>query len=176
VVADVAAEQLIFVDESGITTEMTRRYGRVEGGQRLNDSAPASWRSLTILGAVSLGGWHALMTIEAATDTDVFQGFLDHVLCPKLKPGDVVVMDNLAAHKVAGVGESIRATGARLLYLPPYSPDFSPIEKCWAQLKQYLRAAKARTIPLLEQALDAASAALTSDQAAAYFRHCGYPA
>ena len=115
-----------------------------------------------------------MMTVEAATDTDVFQAFLDHVLCPALKPGDVVVMDNLAAHKVAGVGEKIRATGARLLYLPPYSPDFNPIEKCWAQLKQYLRAAKARTIPALEQALAVALTALTPDQAAACFRHCGY--
>jgi transposase len=155
---------------------MTRRYGRVAGGQRLNDSTPVSWRSLTILGAVGLGGWQAMMTIEAATDTDVFQTFLDHVLCPKLKPGEVVVMDNLAAHKVAGVGEKIRATGARLLYLPPYSPDFNPIEKCWAQLKQHLRAAKARTIPVLEQALTAALTALTPDQAAACFRHCGYGA
>jgi len=153
---------------------MTRRYGRVTGGQRLNDSTPASWRSLTILGAVGLGGWRAMMTIEAATDTDVFQAFLDQVLCPNLKPGDVVVMDNLAAHKVAEVGEKIRATGARLLYLPPYSPDLNPIEKCWAQLKQYLRAAKARSIPVLEIALTTAFAALTSDQAAAYFRHCGY--
>lgn len=164
------------MDESGITTEMTRRYGRVAGGQRLNDSTPASWRSLTILGAIGLGGWRAMMSIEAATDTDVFQAFLDHVLCPKLKPTDVVVMDNLAAHKVAAVGEKIRATGARLLYLPPYSPDFNPIEKCWSQLKQYLRAAKERTVPGLEQALTAALAALTPDQSAAFFRHCGYPA
>ena len=115
-----------------------------------------------------------MMCIEAATDGDVFQAFLDQVLCPKLQAGDVVVMDNLSAHKVAAVGDKIRATGARLLYLPPYSPDFNPIEKCWAQLKQYLRAAKARTIPMQEQALTAGLAALTPDQAAAYFRHCGY--
>jgi len=83
-------------------------------------------------------------------------------------------MDNLAAHKIAAVGEKIRATGARLLYLPPYSPDFNPIEKCWAQLKQYLRALKARTVPVLELALDTALATLTVDQIAAYFRHCGY--
>jgi DDE superfamily endonuclease len=98
-VAEIDAQQFIFVDERGITTEMTRRYGRVVGGQRLNDSTPASWRSLTILGAVGLRGWQAMITIEAATDTDVFQAFLDQVLCPKLKPGDVVVMDNLAANK-----------------------------------------------------------------------------
>lgn len=164
----------MFVDESGITTEMTRRYGRVSGGQRLHDSAPGRWRSWTLLGAVGIQGWVATMTIEAPTDTEVFLGFLDQVLCPQLKPGQVVVMDNLAAHKVAGVAERIQATGAQLRYLPPYSPDFNPIEKCWAQVKQYLRAAKARTVTALEGAVDVALASLTPYQSAAYFRHCGY--
>lgn len=164
------------MDESGVTTEMTRRYGRVAGGQRVNDSAPVNWRSLTLLGAVGLTGWVASMTIEAPTDTDVFLAFLDEVLCPKLKLGHVVVMDNLAAHKVAGVSERILATGAELLYLPPYSPEFNPIEKCWAQIKQYLRAAKARTIPALQEAISASLNELTPDQAAACFRHCGYTA
>ena len=122
----IAARKFVFLDESGITTEMTRLYGRTEGGERVNDSAPARWRSLTILGAVALDGWTATMTIEAATDTDVFLAFLDHALCPKLKPGDVVVMDNLRAHKVAGVLDRIQAAGAELLYLPPYSPDLNP--------------------------------------------------
>lgn len=175
-IGEIDAARFIFVDESGITTEMTRRYGRVAGGQRVNDSTPAHWRTLTLLGAVGFAGWVASMTIEAPTDTDVFLAFLDQVLCPKLKPGHVVVMDNLAAHKVAGVSERILATGAQLLYLPPYSPEFNPIEKCWAQAKQYLRAAKARTLPALEQAVTAALAELTPDQAVAYFRHCGYQA
>lgn len=166
--------RFIFVDESGVTTELTRRYGRVAGGQRVNDSAPVNWQTLTLLGAVGLSGWVASMTIEGPTDTDVFLAFLDHVLCPKLEPGQVVVMDNLAAHKVGGVSERILATGADILYLPPYSPDFNPIEKCWAQAKQYLRAAKARTIPALEQAIATALEELTSHQIAAYFQHCGY--
>lgn len=173
-VADIEAKNLIFVDESGITTEMTRRYGRVEGGQRLNDSTPARWRTLTVLGAVGINGWVATMTIEAATDTDVFLAFLDHALCPQLKQGDVVIMDNLSAHKVEGVWERIAAVGAELLYLPPYSPDFNPIEKCWAQLKQHLRRIKARTITALDSALDSALAMLTAHQMSAYFRHCGY--
>lgn len=154
---------------------MTRRWGRIVGGARLDDAVPAGrWRTLTLLGAVSLAGWVATMTIEAPTDGDVFRAFLEQVLCPRLRPGHCVVMDNLAAHKVAGVRELIQATGARLLYLPPYSPDFNPIEKCWAQLKQHLRAVKARSLPALEPAIASALTHLTADQASAYFRHCGY--
>ena len=114
------------------------------------------------------------MTIEAATDGDVFLAYLDHVLCPQLQPGQVVVMDNLAAHKVDGVAERIRQTGARLLYLPPYSPDFNPIEKCWAQLKQRLRVLKARSLPALQDALADALRTLTPQHAAACFLDCGY--
>lgn len=154
---------------------MTRLRGRILGGQRVNDSVPAgNWRTLTILGAVSLAGWFATMTIEAPTDGDVFLAFLEQVLCPKLKPGQCVVMDNLAAHKVAGVRQLIEATGAGLRYLPPYSPDFNPIEPCWAQLKQHLRAAKSRSLLTLEQAVTSALTVLTPDHASACFAHCGY--
>ena len=156
------AANLIFLDESGITTEMTRRWGRTVGGGRLHDAVPAGhWRTLTLLGAVSASGWVATMTIEAATDGDVFLAYVEQVLCPQLRPSHCVVMDNLAAHKVAGVRELIEATGARLLYLPPYSPDFNPIEKCWAQLKQHLRAVKARSVFVLEQAISTALGVLT---------------
>ncbi|HEY6252784.1 MAG TPA: IS630 family transposase [Candidatus Angelobacter sp.] len=169
------AANLIFLDESGVTTEMTRRWGRIVGGGRVHDAVPAGrWRILTLLGAVSPSGWVATMTIEASTDRDVFLAYWEQVLCPHLRPGHCVVMDNLPAHRVAGVRERIEATGARLLYLPPYSPDFNPIEKCWAQVKQHLRAAKARSLFTLEHAVTTALGALTSDQARAYFRHCGY--
>ena len=165
----------MFLDESGVTTEMTRLYGRIVGGQRVNDSVPAGhWRTLTILGAVSLSGWVATMTIEAPTDGDVFLAYLQQVLCPQLKPGQCVVMDNLAAHKVDGVRQAIESSGARLLYLPPYSPDFNPIEQCWAQLKQHLRAAKSRSLITLEHAVTTALTALTPAHAAATFGHCGY--
>ena len=154
---------------------MTRRYGRMLGGQRVPDAVPAGhWRTLTLLGAVAVSGWVATMTIEAPTDRDVFLAYLEQVLCPQLRPEHCVVMDNLAAHKVAGVRELIEATGARLLYLPPYSPDFNPIEKCWAQVKQHLRAAKARSLSALEQAVTTALTALTTYQAKAYFKLCGY--
>lgn len=173
-VAQQPANHFVFLDESGITTEMTRRYGRGLGGQRVPEGTPSHWRTLTVLGAISLSGWVATMTIEAPTDGDVFLTYLEQVLCPQLRPGQVVVMDNLSAHKVEGVRGLIEATGARLSYLPPYSPDFNPIERCWAQLKQHLRAHKARTVTALEAALTSALPLLLPSQIAAYFRGCGY--
>ena len=154
---------------------MTRRYGRALPGQRVREGTPGGrWRTLTLLGAIRRSGWVAAMTIEAATDGDVFRAYLEHALCPQLKPGDVVVMDNLAAHKVEGVREQIQATGAQLLYLPPYSPDFNPIEQCWAQIKQRLRAAKARSVLTLEHHLGEALASVTPQNLQACFTHCGY--
>jgi transposase len=167
--------KLIFLDESGVTTEMTRRYGRAPRGQRVCEGTPGGhWRTLTVLGAIRASGWVATMTIEAATDGDIFLAYLDQVLCPQLRPGDVVVMDNLAAHKVAGVRERIEQCGAKLRYLPPYSPDFNPIEKCWSKMKQLLRAAKARSLSTLEHAVAEALAAVTSHNIQACFHHCGY--
>jgi transposase len=154
---------------------MTRRWGRIPGGARVHDAVPGGhWRTLTLLGAISVSGWVATMTIEAPTDGDVFLAFLEHVLCPQLRPTHLVVMDNLGAHKVDGVRDLIQATGAKLLYLPPYSPDFNPIEKCWAQIKQHMRAAKARSMLALEQAVTTGLGALTPYQARSYFRLCGY--
>ena len=144
-------------------------------GERVAEATPQGhWKVLTTLGTMSLRGIEAAMTIESATDGDVFLAYLEQVLCPKLKPGDVVVMDNLSAHKVEGVRERIEATGAELLYLPPYSPDFNPIEQAWSKLKQRLRGAKARTAEALEQAVAEALEAITPDNASAWFRHCGY--
>ena len=118
---------------------MTRLYARSTGGARIHETTPdGRWKILTILGAISTRGMIATMTIEAATDREIFLAYLDEVLCPKLRPGDVVVMDNLSSHKVQGVRERIEAAGAQLLYLPPYSPDLNPIEKAWAKLKQLL--------------------------------------
>jgi len=154
---------------------MTRRYGRALNGARIEEGVPAGrWRTLTILGAVSLTGWVAAMSIEAPTDGEVFRAYLEHVLCPQLKPGQLVVMDNLGAHKVDGVRELIAQTGASLCYLPPYSPDFNPIEQCWAQVKQRLRKLKARSVATLQRALPEALATLTPQNAANCFRHCGY--
>lgn len=154
---------------------MTRLWGRSPRGQRVAEATPQGhWKVLTTLGAMSLRGLEAVMTIESATDGDVFLAYLEHLLCPKLKAGDVVVMDNLSAHRVKGVRELIAASGAELLYLPPYSPDFNPIEQAWSKLKQLLRAAKARTAEALQQAVAEALKAISADNAAAWFRHCGY--
>lgn len=154
---------------------MTRRYGRGLRGARVREGTPGGhWRTLTILGAIRTSGWVATMTIEAATDGDVFLAYLEQVLCPQLRPGDVVVMDNLSAHKVDGVRALIQAAGAELRYLPPYSPDFNPIEKCWFQVKQRLRALKARALFSLESSLIDALNVVSSHNIQAYFRHCGY--
>jgi len=125
---------------------------------------------MTILGAMSLNGMVATMTIEEPTDTDIFLAYVEHLLYPVLKPGDVVVMDNLSVHKAPAVREWIEKAGAEVLYLPPYSPDLNPIEKAWAKLKQLLRAAKARTKETLDQAITEALPHITPDNAKAWFR------
>jgi transposase len=164
-------ERLIFLDESGVTTSMTRLRARCMGGRRIQEATPGGhWKIMTILGAMSLDGLIATMTIEEATDADIFLAYVEQVLCPALKSGDVVVMDNLSSHKVAGVRERIESVGAELLYLPPYSPDLNPIEKAWAKLKQLLRSAKARTKKALEQAITDALKRISSENAKAWFR------
>ena len=166
---------MIFLDESGVTTQMTRLRGRAPRGTRVAEATPQGhWQVLTTLGALALRGIVGAMTVESATDGDIFLAYLEHVLCPQLHPGDVVVMDNLSAHKVCGVRELLTAGGAELLYLPPYSPDFNPIEQCWSKIKLILRTLKARTAEALEQAVAQALAAITPDNARAWFAHCGY--
>lgn len=134
------------------------------------------WRQLTILGGLSAEGLCACMSIEAATDTEVFLAFVREVLLPELRPGQVVVLDNLSAHKAAEVETLVTAAGCRLLYLPPYSPDLNPIEPCWSKLKTLLRSAAARTKEALEDALTAVIQEITAADARGWFRHCGYPA
>ena len=154
---------------------MTRQWGRAPKGQRIDEAAPQShWEVLTTLGAMSLRGIDAAMTIASPTDGDVFAAYVEQALCPKLQPGDVVILDNLSAHKVVGIRERIEARGAQLIYLPPYSPDLNPIEKAWSKFKQFLRSAKARSQEALEQAVGDALKTITPDNAAAWFRHCGY--
>lgn len=154
---------------------MTRRYGRAPRGQRVAEGTPAGhWRTLTLLGAMSTQGVIAAMTVESPTDGDVFLAYVAQVLCPRLQAGQVVVMDNLPAHKVDGVRRLIEATGAELLYLPPYSPDFNPIEQAWSKIKQQLRSAKARTVESLEAAITQALAQVTANNASAWFANCGY--
>jgi len=161
--------RLIFLDESGVTTSMTRLYARSMGGRRIQEATPGGhWKIMTILGAMSLNGMVATMTIEEPTD--IFLAYVEHLLYPVLKPGDVVVMDNLSAHKAPAVREWIEKAGAELLYPPPYSPDLNPIEKAWAKLKLMLREAKARTKETLDQAIADALPHITPANAKACFR------
>lgn len=154
---------------------MTRQWGRAPKGERIAETRPERhWQVLTTLGAMSLDGMVASMTVPSATDSEVFEAFLQQVLCPKLKAGDVVVMDNLSVRKVNRVRDLIEGTGAQLLYLPPYSPDLNPIEKAWSKFKQFLRAAKARTAEALDQAVTEAIQTITAENAAAWFKHCGH--
>jgi len=166
-------EHLIFLDESGVTTSMTRLYARASGGGRIYEGTPDSrWKILTILGALSTRGMIAAMTIEEATDGDIFLAYLDHCLCPQLRAGDVVVMDNLSSHKVDGVEQRIKKCGAEVLYLPPYSPDLNPIEKAWSKLKTLLRSTKARTKEALDKAITELLPQITPENAVAWFKHC----
>jgi transposase len=152
---------------------MTRLRARSAGGGRIHEATPGGhWKIMTILGAMSLNGVVAAMTIEEATDGDIFLAFIEQVLCPVLKQGDVVVMDNLSSHKSAAVRASIETAGAELIYLPPYSPDFNPIEKAWAKLKELLRASRARTREALEETIAEALKRITPDNARAWFRFC----
>lgn len=170
-IRSVPPERLIYLDESGVTTQMTRLYARSRDGARIHEAAPQGhWKILTILGAISTRGMIATMTIEEATDADIFLAYLDHCLCPELRPGDVVVMDNLSSHKVKQVRQKIEETGAELLYLPPYSPDLNPIEKAWSKLKILLRSAKARSKEALDEAIAEHLPEITPENAQAWFR------
>ena len=154
---------------------MTRRYGWAPRPERVAEAVPAGhWRTLPVLAALTTAGVLASMTLESPTDGDVFLAFLEQVLGPRLKPGHVVILDNLSAHKVEGVRSLVESRGAQLLDLPPYSPDFNPIAPTWAKLKQLLRSIKARALEQLEPAIAQALAAISPQNARALFRHCGY--
>ncbi len=134
------------MDEAGSNLAMTRTRGRAVPGERVVNTVPQNYgENVSMLAALSVDGVSAPMTIRGAVDGLVFVAYLKEVLCPTLSEGDVVVMDNLPAHKVKMVRELIEGCRARLIYLPPYSPDLNPIEKCWSKIKTYLRAVKART-------------------------------
>jgi transposase len=166
-----APEHLIFLDESGVTTSMTHIYARRPDGRRIHEATPGGhWKIMTILAAMRQRGIVAAMTIEEPTDGDIFLAYVEQVLCPTLAAGDVVVMDNLAAHKVNRVEELIQAQGAEVLYLPPYSPDLNPIEKAWSKIKQYLRSNRPRNTEALDQAISETIALITATDAQAWFR------
>ena len=147
---DLDPERLVFIDETWASTNMARRYGRAPRGQRLRMSVPhGHWKTTTFVGALRLTGMVAPMVLDGPINGRAFQAYVDQVLVPELRPGDIVVMDNLGSHKGAGVRSAIEKAGASLLYLPPYSPDFNPIENAFAKLKALLRKAAERTVESL---------------------------
>jgi transposase len=154
---------------------MTRLRGRAPRGQRVRAHAPAGrWQTTTMISSIRLDGATAAMTIPGATDTEVFRAYVAEVLVPTLRPGDIVIMDNLAPHKSDPTLELILQAGAQVLFLPAYSPDFNPIEKMWSKIKALLRAAEARTPDDLDRAIGAALAQVTAQDALGWFISCGY--
>ena len=177
-IGGIAPDRLVFIDESAALTNMARRYGRSPRGQRASAKVPfGHWKRLSVLSALGLEGVLATMSVEAATDGDTFAAYLEPVLLPVLrerKPEAVLVMDNLRPHKTPEVQAVLDGSGFPYRYLPSYSPDLSPIEPAWAKMKSYLRRVAARTVEALQQALAPALDSVTAQDAAAFFRHCGY--
>lgn len=168
-------QRTFFIDESGAMTNMSRHHARSPIGQRAYCMIPAGhWKTVSMIGAIGLEGPVATMAIEGAVDGEVFKVYVREILVPILRKGDMVVMDNLSSHKVAGVREMIEATGAGLLFLPPYSPDLNPIENIWSKVKQKLRSIGARTYETLMDAIGVAITSVTAEDCQGCFRHCGY--
>lgn len=167
----------MFLDESGVATDMLRRYGRSPRGQRVRDHAPhGHWHTSTFLGALRVTGLTAPALFDGPMDGDMFLAYLDQMLVPTLQAGDIVVMDNLGAHHVDGVRARVEAAGAALWYLPPYSPDLNPIELWFAKLKAVLRTARRRSVEDLWGTVGASLALFSPTECRNYFRHCGYAA
>ena len=174
-VGDVPVCNLVFVDESAASTSMTRLYGRSPVGERVTDSTPLSgWRSFTMLSAIRFDGPFAPLLLDGPMDGNSFTAWLEQMLIPALRPGDVVVLDNLSTHRVSTVLRLLEKSGHGLLYLPPYSPDLNPIEEMWSKVKSVLRSLKARTWDELLSAMATALESITKNDCDGYFKHCGH--
>jgi len=173
----VKLDRLVFLDEFGAATNMARAYARGPRGQRVVCKTPhGHWKVLSTIAALTVHGMLGYGTFDGATDTDTFLTFLREGLVPHLRPGQVVVLDNLPAHKSPEVDELVESAGARVLRLPPYSPDFNPIEMAISKIKSVLRKLARRTVDALQEAIGQAVNAITADDALAFIRHCGYAA
>jgi transposase len=168
-------DRLVFVDEAGTHIAMTREWARGPLGQRVVDRVPRNRGNvLTLIGALDVTGVRALMTVEGGTTGEVFRTFVDQHLVPSLRPGDIVVLDQLGAHRMDEVREAIRRAGAEVVFLPPYSPDLNPIELCWSKLKAMLRSAARRTVAELAAVAHCLARFIRPSDARGWFRHCGY--
>ena len=165
----------MFIDEMGSNLGLTRLYGRAAPGQRVLDQLPGDpGGNVSTIGALSLDGMRTGLSVPGAIDGDIMLFFVEELLVPTLKRGDIVVMDNNPIHKLDEIEDAIEAVGAWVLFLPPYSPDLNPIETCWAKVKSLLRSLKPRTLPDLLAALGAAFSSITQGDILGWFRHCGY--
>jgi transposase len=167
--------QYIFLDECGVTTDLLRRYGRSPRGTRVHDHTPCGhWQTHTVIAALRLGGLTATAVFDGPLDSVTFLAYVEQVLVPSLRRGDVVVLDNLAVHKQPAVQAAIESAGAHVRFLPPYSPDFNPIEQAFAKLKAFLRAARPRSFDRVCELIAAAMPLFTPTECANYIRHSGY--
>ena len=168
-------EKLVFIDESGAKTNMTRLYGRAKAGQRAVDDTPSGhWCTTTMISSIRLDGSTACMVVDGATTKDIFKAYVEQILLPTLNAGDIVVLDNLSSHKNKEIRELIESVGAQLWFLPAYSPDLNPIEKMWSKIKSILRTLKARTEKALINAIAKALESVTASDAKGWFESCGY--
>jgi transposase len=172
-VGTIATKRLVFVDETGVTTLMTPAYGRAPRGERLVDAVPASWETSTVIAALGLEEVRAPVVFSGSTATEVFQAYVDQVLVPELRAGDVVVFDNIKPHRTAAVARSIEGAGASVLPLPPYSPDYTPIEEMFSKVKHGLRRAEARTKAGLVEAVGEVLRSVTRQDIRGWFEHAG---
>ncbi len=169
------ASKLVFLDETWLSTNMARRYGRCPRGQRLKAAIPyGHWKTTTLLGGLCHDRLIAPLVLDGPIDADSFRAYVEQFLAPALQPGQIVIMDNLATHKVAGIREAIEAVGAHLLYQPRYSPDLNPIEQLFAQIKSALRKAAARTLEALWTAVADVIGAIKPEECRNYLAHTGY--
>ena len=173
--APFASERLLFVDEASTHTAMTRRYARAPRGKRAYGCVPRNHgQNLSVIGALGIRGMVATMSVEGAVDTAIFDVFVRDLLVAALRPGDFVLLDTLQVHRVSAIEQAVSDVGGTVIFLPAYSPDFSPIEPCWSKIKTFLRGYGARTRALLDAALTQALEAIHPADIRGWFRHCGY--
>ena len=174
---DLDPSKLVFIDETGATTKMARRHGRARRGERLRMSVPhGHWKTTTFIGGLRLTGMTAPMVLDGPMTGEWFKAYVEQILVPTLRPGDIVILDNLPAHNIVGARLAIEAVGATMRFLPPYSPDFNPIENAFSKFKAFLRKAAARTVNELWVAIAEAIETYSPTECANYFAAAGYDA
>jgi transposase len=167
--------RLVFLDEAGVKTNMTRLYGRASKGKRCHDSAPdGRWETVTVLSSIRLDGETESVMFDGAVDRKMFDAYIEEILAPSLRPGDIVIMDNLSSHKSEKARKAVESKSANCMFLPAYSPDFNPVEKMWSKVKQLLRGLKAPTREELFNAVAKALNMVNADDAQGWFKSCGY--